>query len=318
MKKIVIDAGHGGFDAGAVSGGRMEKTDNLNMALAVQKKLQQQGQQVIMTRNTDTFIPLEERSAISNRNNADMFVSIHRNAFSNISANGVETFVQRNSPPINTTYAENVHSEIVKAGVQTDRGVKQGDYSVLRNTVAPAMLLELGFLTNARDNQLFDQNFDAYATAITVGILKSLGEPYYPPTVAPPSAYDPIIASIQRTLNERYNTGLTVDGIFGTNTRRALIIGLQSELNRMLGANLAIDGVFGPQTAAAIPNLRMGARNNIVFILQAALYANGYRPGTPDSIFGTLTDSAVRSFQSTNNLTIDGIAGAKTFNALLG
>jgi len=55
-----------------------------------------------------------------------------------------------------------------------------------------------------------------------------------------------------------------------------------------------------------------------VFILQAALYANGYRPGTPDSIFGTLTDSAVRSFQSTNNLTIDGIAGAKTFNALLG
>ena len=184
MKVIVIDAGHGGFDPGAVNGVRMEKNDNLNMALAVQKKLQEQGQRVIMTRNTDVFVPLLERSAVANRNNADIFVSLHRDSFSNISANGVTTFIQYDSAPINAQYAENVHSKIVNAGVQSDRGVRQEDFSVLRNTLAPAMLVELGFITNTIDNQLFDENFDNYATAITRGILESLGEPYYPP--APP------------------------------------------------------------------------------------------------------------------------------------
>jgi len=175
LKTIVIDAGHGGYDPGAVSGSRLEKDDNLKMALAVQRKLQDKGHKVIMTRSTDEFIPLVERSAISNNNNADIFVSIHRNASDDKSSNGFETFVQTNSPPINTTYAKNVHNEIVNVGVQTDRGVKQGNYSVLRNTNAPAMLLELGFISNDKDNELFDQHLDAYAAAIAQGILKSLG-----------------------------------------------------------------------------------------------------------------------------------------------
>ena len=74
LKTIVIDPGHGGFDAGAVYNNRQEKTDNLNMALAVQRLLQRQGQRVIMTRNSDTYVPIDERSAISNRNNADILV----------------------------------------------------------------------------------------------------------------------------------------------------------------------------------------------------------------------------------------------------
>ena len=179
MKTIVIDAGHGGYDPGAVSGSRLEKDDNLKMALAVQKSLQSAGgeeQKIIMTRSTDVFIPLADRSEISNNNNADIFVSLHRNAADDKLVNGFETFVQTNSPPINTTYAKNVHNEILDVGVQTDRGVKQGNYSVLRNANAPAMLLELGFITNEKDNQLFDQNLEAYAAAIARGILKSLGE----------------------------------------------------------------------------------------------------------------------------------------------
>ncbi len=175
-KTIVIDAGHGGANPGAVSGNRLEKTDNLNLALAVQKKLQAQGQKVVMTRITDVDIPLLERSEISNRNNADLFVSLHRNASTNPAANGVDTFVQIGSPPINTTYAQNVQNEIVGVGVQSDRGVHQEDFSVLRNTKAPAMLVEMGFITNEKDNQLFDQHFDAYAAAIARGILKSLGD----------------------------------------------------------------------------------------------------------------------------------------------
>jgi N-acetylmuramoyl-L-alanine amidase len=315
MKTIVIDAGHGGFDSGAVNGARMEKNDNLNMAIAVQKMLQEQGQRVIMTRNTDTFVPLNERSAIANRNNADIFVSLHRNAFHNIAANGVETYVRSNPPPLHIVYAQNVHNRIVNAGVQSNRGIKQSDFAVLRNTTAPSMLIELGFITNARDNQLFDQNFEAYATAITRGILESLGEPFYPPV--PPVSGNPVIASIQRTLNERYNTRLVVDGVYGPNTRRALIAGLQTELNQAFGAGLVVDGILGPRTRAAIRNVRMGDRGNIVYILQAALFANGYNVGSLDGIFGAVTDAAVRSFQRNNGLTVDGIAGPNTWERLL-
>jgi len=173
-RTVVIDPGHGGPNPGAVSGTRLEKNDNLRLGLAVQRNLLARGQRVIMTRNADVDVPLLERSDISNRNNADLFVSLHRNASTIPTANGVETFVQIGSPPINTTYARNVQNEIVAVGVQTDRGVKQENFSVLRNTRAPAMLVELGFITNQIDNQLFDQNFDAYAAAITRGIMRSL------------------------------------------------------------------------------------------------------------------------------------------------
>jgi len=174
-KTIVIDAGHGGSDPGAVNGTRLEKNDNLNLALAVQKNLQAQGQRVIMTRNTDVFVPLEERSAISNRNNADLFVSLHRNSGTNPAYNGVDNFVYTTAPQSTFQYAQNVINEVANVGVQSNRGVSRENFAVLRNTNAPAMLLEMGFISNAADNQLFDQNFDAYAAAITRGILNSLG-----------------------------------------------------------------------------------------------------------------------------------------------
>ena len=315
MKTIVLDAGHGGFDAGAVSASRMEKVDNLNMALDVQKKLQAQGQRVIMTRNTDVFVPLGERAAIANRNNADIFVSIHRNAFTAPTANGIETFTQTGAPAVNARYALLVHNRIINVAAQSNRGLKTGNFQVLRETRAPSMLLELGFITNTRDNQLFDTNFDAYGTAIMRGILEALGEPFYPPTVPPTG--DPVIATIQRTLNERYNTNLRVDGIFGAMTLRGLVMGLQTELNRQFNAGLTVDGVFGSRTRSAVRSIRLGARGNEVFILQAALYARGHNPGSLDGVFGINTDTAVRNFQRSRGLTADGIAGPNTFNALL-
>jgi len=174
---VVIDAGHGGSDWGASSGTRREKDDNLNLALAVAQRLQTEKQRVILTRSSDVFVPLEERSEIANRNNADIFVSLHRNASVSPAANGVETFVKPNAPPINISYAQNVQNAIVSVGVQSNRGVKQENFAVLRNTQAPAMLVELGFITNERDNELFDQNFNAYADAIVRGILESLKGP---------------------------------------------------------------------------------------------------------------------------------------------
>jgi len=172
VRTIVIDPGHGGYDSGAVFGTRMEKNDNLRLSLAVQRLLQAQGQRVIMTRSTDVFVPLAERSAIANRNGANLFISIHRNASTNTAANGVENFVFTTAPASTAQAAQTVLNEVVAAGVQSNRGVKRGNFAVLRNTNAPAMLLEMNFITNARDNQLFDQNLETYAAAIARGAMR--------------------------------------------------------------------------------------------------------------------------------------------------
>jgi len=171
---IVLDPGHGGSDPGAVVGSRRESADNLRLTQEVQRLLQSQGQRVVMTRSTDVFVSLAERSAISNRNNADIFVSIHRNASTNTAANGVENFVFTTAPINTVQYAFNVLDRVVEAGVQNNRGVHRANFTVLRNTLAPAMLLEMGFITNVRDNVYFDQNFNEYAQAIARGIMHSL------------------------------------------------------------------------------------------------------------------------------------------------
>lgn len=314
MKTIVIDAGHGGYDFGAVNGSRLEKNDNLRLAQAVRDKLVEQGQKVVMTRDSDVFIPLLDRSYISNASNADMFVSLHRNSATNPAANGVENYVHPSAPQKSIDYANNVLNEVVNVGVQNNRGLKKENFSVLRYTVAPAQLLEMGFITNEIDNTYFDRYLDSYATAITKGILKSLNVPYTPPTA---NTRVQTIKAIQTTLNQRYNAGLTVDGIYGANTRRALVRGLQTELNNQYGAGLTVDGAFGPATRAAIRNVKRGSKGNIPFILQAALFANGQDIAV-DGDFGRLTEEAVANFQRSKGLTPDGIAGPATFSALLG
>ena len=314
MKTIVIDPGHGGYDTGSVGGGRLEKNDNLRMALAVRDRLVRAGQKVIMTRTGDTYLENLDRARISNNNNADLFISLHRNFFENPAANGWETYVKTNAPNINRQYAQTVLNEAVNVGVQSNRGIKESDYTVLKFNDAPAQLLEMGFISNTIDNIMFDNNFDRYADAIARGILISLGEPLTPPTL-PPVAGNPTIRFIQDTLNERYNTGLIPDGITGPKTRTAMVKGLQTELNRQFNAGLLVDGVFGAKTRAAIPNLRNGSRGNLVWLLQAALFLRGYSVAV-DGIFGPNTDLVVRRFQQDNGLNPDGVAGPFTFERL--
>lgn len=320
MATIVIDAGHGGYDAGAVNGSRYEKNDNLRMALAVGERLKRCGINIIYTRDTDVFIPLLERSRISNNANVDLFASFHRNSASNPQANGVETIVYTSPSTKSVQAAEALQNELVKIGVQSDRGVKYNNLSVLRETNAPALLLELGFISNAQDNALFDSRFDAYADTIAASLAKSVGVNCNPSggTTTPPTTTtgDATIRSIQQTLNSRYGAGLTVDGIWGPNSQKALIKALQRELNLTYGAGLVVDGIWGPRTQAAVRSLRQGDRGNLVWILQAGLYVKGYRT-TPDGIFGANTATQVRNFQRANGLTVDGIAGPATFAALL-
>lgn len=315
MKTIVIDAGHGGTDVGASNKGRYEKNDNLRLALKLAEILRACGQNVVLTRSTDVAVPLITRSAISNANRADLFISIHRNSFSNPAAYGVENYVQIGAPQVNWRYAETVMAELAKTEIRNNRGVKAENFSVLRNSLYPAMLLEMGFISNDEDNVLFDKNINIYAQAIADGILKALNEQCITPGPTTPAKGDPVIRSIQQTLNVRYGQSLVADGLYGPRTKKAMVAGLQSELNTNFGAKLNVDGIWGPKTKAAVPNVRLNNRGNIVWLIQAMLYMKGYKIAV-DGIFGKNTDNAVRNFQKANGLSADGIVGKNTFEKL--
>jgi len=129
---------------------------------------------VLLTRYNDSENPtLEARIAAANIAGADIFVSLHRNSFTNATANGIEIWVRYSN---HTSAAGAVLEELVKVPHQSNRGVKIGAYKVLYNAKMPAMLVELGFISNPKDNELFDKHFDDNATAIAKGILSALGE----------------------------------------------------------------------------------------------------------------------------------------------
>ena len=318
MATIVIDAGHGGYDAGAVNGTRFEKNDNLRMAMAVGERLERCGINVIYTRTTDEFVSLLQRSRISNNNDTDLFVSFHRNSATNPAANGVEILVYNNASAKSIQVAEDVLQSLVNVGIQSNRGVKRTNLSVLRETNAPAILIELGFINNDEDNELFDSRFDEYADAIARSLAQSVGVNCNPGNGngnnGTPS--NTTIRNIQSILNARYGAGLVEDGIWGPLSQKALIRALQIELNMNYGAGLIADGIFGPRTKAAIRNLSQGSRGNLVWILQAGLFVKGFET-VLDSVFGPNTTAQVRAFQSANGLATDGIAGPNTFEALM-
>jgi N-acetylmuramoyl-L-alanine amidase len=327
MALVVLDAGHGGSDPGAVNGNRYEKTDNLRLTLAVGSLLQACGINVRYTRDSDVYVSLIERSNISNTSGANLFVSLHRNSNINPSANGFEVHVYTNPTQASLNLASNIHQRVVDVGVQSDKGIQYSNFSVLRNTVAPAVLVETNFISNELDNQIFDSNFDQYAQAIASGIAATLGIDCgydsngngggisIPPEFPAPPAGGSVITQIQQTLNQKYNAGLVVDGLWGPVSQRALTRALQVELNNSYHANLVVDGIFGPRTKAAIPLVRLGNRGNLVYLLQAAMYVKGFRT-TPDGIFGSNTQTTLRQFQASANLSQDGIAGPNTFAAL--
>lgn len=180
--KIVIDPGHGGSDAGATdpTETRYEKDDDLRIALLVQKYLEQhEDVKVIMTRSDDTFVSLDDRCEIANGANADLFVALHRNLYDG-EAQGVEIWVNNHRPVIDTALAQNILDGLKGVGISNDRGVNYGyignpnvNYQVNRETNMPSCLVELGFMQDADDNNLFDQNCDAYAKAIADAIYKT-------------------------------------------------------------------------------------------------------------------------------------------------
>ncbi|MFB5282911.1 N-acetylmuramoyl-L-alanine amidase [Peribacillus sp. Hz7] len=169
---IVIDAGHGGKDPGAYY---IEKNLTLQTAKQLQTLLKKAGAKVVMTRSTDTYLTLSQRVAISHNNKADAFVSLHYNASSSSSAKGIETFYWATN--VNEkTLAQYVQDEVVKQTGLSNRGVRTGNFHVIRENKKPAILVELGFLSNATERKKVSTETYQYKSAI--GIYKGL-EKYF-------------------------------------------------------------------------------------------------------------------------------------------
>src|SRR6266702_7051450 len=143
---VVIDAGHGGYDRGGIPGQRVaEKEMTLDVAQRLKKALTANGYRVVMTRDSDVFVPLATRVAIANSYSNAIFVSIHFNSANRAGAGGIETyFYSRESLPL----ASAIHYFVAGGAPSSNRNVRRRGYYVLRKTSVPAVLVECGFLTN--------------------------------------------------------------------------------------------------------------------------------------------------------------------------
>jgi N-acetylmuramoyl-L-alanine amidase len=143
---VVIDAGHGGHDRGGIPGQRISEKDmTLDVAQRLRNVLAASGYRVVMTRDSDVFVPLATRVAIANSYRNAIFVCVHFNATNRMGAGGIETyFYSRDSLPL----ASAVHYYVAGGAPSANRGVRRRGYYVLRKTNVPAVLVECGFLTN--------------------------------------------------------------------------------------------------------------------------------------------------------------------------
>lgn len=172
--KIMIDAGHGGYDNGATYEGRLEKNDNLELALAVGEILQAQGYDVEYTRTEDVYDSPVQKARMGNASGADFFVSIHRNSSATPNQyNGVQALIYDNSG-IKAVMAENINKELEKVGYRNINVAERPDLAVLRRTKMPAVLVEAGFINSDIDNNLWDTKFSETAEAIAAGIDETI------------------------------------------------------------------------------------------------------------------------------------------------
>ena len=188
-KVIYLDAGHGGYDPGASYFGISEKSLTLAIQSRVKAKLEAEGYQVMTTRTSDTYVDLTDRSRAANASESDIFVSIHINASGSSAAQGIETYYYQPYAEypsrINATYHANptrlsmsdtlanaIQSSLINATGAQNQGVKRQTFAVLRETTAPAVLLELGFLSNPQEAARLSTSAyqETLANAIVAGI----------------------------------------------------------------------------------------------------------------------------------------------------
>ena len=167
---VIVDAGHGGFDRGGrpVSGAP-EKVLALDTAKRLARVLRSKGFRVIETRKRDVFIPLSTRTAVSNRTGGSIFVSIHYNWGRRRGARGVEIYY---FSPRSWRLASNILRQATRAYPTESRGVKRNNFHVLRYNRRPAVLCELGFVSNPQDNRYLQNS--AYRQRIAERVAEAI------------------------------------------------------------------------------------------------------------------------------------------------
>ena len=170
-KTIMLDAGHGGKDSGAVGrGGSYEKTLTLKTAVQLKKQLESKGAKVLMARDVDDYVSLSIRSYYSNSSNADAFISIHYNSAPlHVVAKGISSYYYHDR---DKRLAGSIQKEIVETTGLRDRGVRFGNFHVIRENKKPAVLLELGFISDAREEQVIGSS--TYQAKVSKGITQGL------------------------------------------------------------------------------------------------------------------------------------------------
>lgn len=175
---IVVDAGHGGEDFGTHSLGKPryhEKFVALSTSLMLKKYLEKMGYTVVMTRSGDIFIPLIERAKIANARAPSLFISMHYNAAANRGASGMEVFYygdKSHRARESKLLAQNVLNEMLAVTGAKNRGVKPANFSVVRNTEVPAILVEGGFMTHKAEMRKIKE--PRYQNKIAWGIAQGI------------------------------------------------------------------------------------------------------------------------------------------------
>ena len=168
-KYVVIDAGHGGTDYGAIRNGINEKDITLDISKRVQAGLEKKGYNVAMTRTDDTYVSLQDRVEFSEIFNPDIFVSIHVNSSNSESPTGLETHYYKDN---SLTLAKHIHASMLNNINSKDRGLFKSKFYVINHTTAPAILVEIGFISNQNERAqlVTESRKNATAKAIIEGI----------------------------------------------------------------------------------------------------------------------------------------------------
>lgn len=338
MKKIYLDAGHGGADAGAVgANGLYEK----NLVLKIQQYLisylnsTYSDFTIKTTRTTDTFLSLSQRASQANSWGADAFMSIHVNAGG---GTGYEDYVYRSASNASKTFQSIVHGQVQPTLLSynhPNRGRKSANYAVLRLTNMPAVLTEIAFIDNRTDaallqNEAFLKSMgESYAKGIAVYLnlpRRAVPNPNPTPTPTPnPSPSEPGTKTYTikqgdtlYSIAQKYN--ITVQALQEANT------GLSDPLTLQVGKTIVIPSGTSPNPSPTppaeqypLPNgiLKQGDSGEAVKQLQRALNAVNFKVGSVDGIYGVQTKDAVRRFQLVYlPYDVDGIYGPQTKNKL--
>lgn len=269
---------------------------------------------------------LARECSLANAYGGDLFVAWHFNAASKTSGkHGVEVWYYTGSKT-GKAYAEKISKKLANLMGLPNRGAKAttGLY-VLRHTKAPAILIEVCFVDAKGDANAYKSVGASKVAAAVADVLtgKTAAATDSKPATSKPTTTTSKPATSASSGSSSIKAvqkwaGTTADGVNGPKTKKALCKMLQKELNKQYKAGLSVDGVWGPKTKSACVNVKQGAKGNITRTLQGCLIVRGYGTNGFDGVFGGGTAKAVKAFQRSKGLTVDGVAGKNTWAKLLG